>query len=63
MKRIGHLSALCNAGWGVGYITAASPFVVNWVFIVLMWLGRPEIVPVLIMILGLFKGVGAIIAK
>lgn len=63
MKRIGHLSALCNVGLGVGYLTAASPFVVNWVFIVLMWLGRPEIVPVLIMILGLFKGVGAIIAK
>lgn len=58
MKRIGHLSALCNVGLGVGYLTAASPFVVNWVFIILMWLGRPEIVPALIMILRIFKGVG-----
>jgi trk system potassium uptake protein TrkH len=57
------VSALSNVGLGVGYITAASPFSIKWVFIVLMWLGRLEIVPVLIMILGLVKGFEATMTK
>jgi trk system potassium uptake protein TrkH len=57
------VSALCNVGLGVGYITAASPFVVKWVFILLMWLGRLEIVPVIIMIMGLVKGFEATVTK
>ena len=49
-------SALSNSGISTGYITATSPFAIKWIFIFLMWLGRLEIVPFLILALGLFKG-------
>ena len=29
---------------------------IKWIFIVLMWLGRLEIVPVIIMVMGIAKG-------
>jgi trk system potassium uptake protein TrkH len=57
------VSALSNVGLGVGYITASSPFAIKCVFIILMWLGRLEIVPVLIMLLGLVKGFEATMTK
>jgi len=42
------VSALSNAGLSVGFISAASPISIKWIFILLMWLGRLEIVPVII---------------
>jgi len=57
------VSALSNVGVGVGYITAASPFAIKWIFIVLMWIGRLEIVPVIIMIMALAKGFEATVTK
>ncbi len=57
------VSALCNVGLGVGYITALSPLAIKWVFIFLMWLGRLEIVPVIIMIMGLAKGFEATVTR
>ena len=51
------VSALSNSGLTVGLITAASPFTVKWIFIVLMWLGRLEIVPVIIVGMGIVKGI------
>ncbi|MFA5236913.1 MAG: TrkH family potassium uptake protein [Methanoregula sp.] len=50
------ISALSNSGITVGFITAASPVAIKWIFIVLMWLGRLEIVPVIIMVMGIAKG-------
>ncbi|MCK9581565.1 MAG: TrkH family potassium uptake protein [Methanoregula sp.] len=49
------VSALSNAGLSVGLIGAASPITIKWIFIALMWLGRLEIVPVIIITMGLFK--------
>jgi len=57
------VSAISNVGLGVGYITAASPFMVKWVFILLMWLGRLEIVPVIILVMGLVRGFEATVTK
>ena len=57
------VSALSNAGLGFGFISAASPLSIKWVFIVLMWLGRLEIVPVIILAMGIYKGVQAELAK
>ncbi|WP_292427641.1 TrkH family potassium uptake protein [Methanoregula sp.] len=51
------ISALSNSGITVGFITATSPVAIKWIFIVLMWLGRLEIVPVIIMVMGIAKGV------
>jgi trk system potassium uptake protein TrkH len=51
------ISALSNVGLTVGFISEASPLSIKWIFIVLMWLGRLEIVPVIIIALGIFKGI------
>jgi trk system potassium uptake protein len=51
------VSALSNAGLSVGFISAASPLPIKWLFILLMWLGRLEIVPVVIIAMGLVKGI------
>ena len=48
---------LSNVGLTVGFISAASPLSIKWIFIILMWLGRLEIVPVIIIALGIFKGI------
>jgi trk system potassium uptake protein TrkH len=49
------VSALSNVGLTVGFISAASPVTIKWIFIILMWLGRIEIVPVIILSLGLIR--------
>jgi trk system potassium uptake protein len=51
------VSALSNAGLTVGFISAASPLPIKWLFILLMWLGRLEIVPVVIITMGIIKGI------
>jgi len=57
------VSALSNVGLGVGFINAASPLSIKWIFILLMWLGRLEIVPVIILVLGIYKSVEAELNK
>jgi trk system potassium uptake protein len=49
------VSALSNVGLSVGFITAASPITIKWIFITLMWLGRLEIVPLIILSMGVIK--------
>jgi Trk-type K+ transport system membrane component len=49
------VSALSNAGLTVGFISEASPLAIKWMFIILMWLGRLEIVPVIIIAMGIVK--------
>ncbi len=50
------VSALGNNGLGAGFITPASTIPLKWLFIMLMWLGRLEIIPVLILITGIVGG-------
>ena len=57
------VSALSNTGLSVGFISAGSPYFVKWIFILLMWLGRLEIVPVVIIVMGLVKGIEEDIAS
>jgi trk system potassium uptake protein TrkH len=57
------VSALSNAGLTVGFISAASPLSIKWIFILLMWLGRLEIVPVIIIVMGFVKGIEEDITK
>jgi trk system potassium uptake protein len=49
------VSALSNTGLTVGFISYSSPLFLKWVFIALMWLGRLEIAPVVIIAMGIFK--------
>jgi trk system potassium uptake protein TrkH len=57
------VSALSNVGLTVGFITPVSPFSIKWIFIFLMWLGRLEIVPVIIIAMGIFKSIEEDITK
>ncbi|KUG14628.1 potassium uptake protein trkh [hydrocarbon metagenome] len=50
------ISAASNVGLGLGYLTAASPVAVKWIFIFVMWIGRLEIIPVLILVMGIVRG-------
>jgi trk system potassium uptake protein len=49
------VSALSNVGLSVGFISSASPITIKWIFIALMWLGRLEIVPLIILSLGVIR--------
>jgi len=49
------VSGLSNCGLSVGFISVFSPFIIKWLFILLMWLGRLEIVPLIILALGAIK--------
>jgi trk system potassium uptake protein TrkH len=51
------VSALSNVGLSVGFINTASPVTIKWLFTLLMWLGRLEIVPVVIIAMGAIKGI------
>ena len=50
------VSAASNVGLGLGYITPASPITVKWLFIFVMWIGRLEIIPVFILVMGIVRG-------
>ena len=50
------VSAASSVGLSLGYITAASPVTVKWLFIFVMWIGRIEIVPVFILVMGVVRG-------
>jgi trk system potassium uptake protein TrkH len=53
------VSAASNVGLGLGYVTAASPWTIKWIFILVMWIGRLEIIPVLILVMGIVRGFDA----
>ncbi|WP_321508367.1 potassium transporter TrkG [uncultured Methanoregula sp.] len=57
------VSALSNAGLTTGFISAASPISLKWIFIVLMWLGRLEIVPIIIILMGVIREINADISR
>jgi trk system potassium uptake protein TrkH len=49
-------SAFCNNGISTGFVNPDMSLPTKWVFIFLMWIGRLEIVPVLVLFVGLVKG-------
>jgi len=50
------VSAMSNVGLSFGYLSAESPLSLKWLFIFLMWIGRLEIIPFLVLITGLLYG-------
>lgn len=50
------VSAIGGNGLTAGYISPWSPAAVKWVFIFVMWMGRLEIIPVIVLFLGLLRG-------
>jgi trk/ktr system potassium uptake protein len=47
------VSAMSSAGITTGFVSPEMPAVAKWAFIIVMWVGRVEIVPVLVVILEL----------
>jgi trk system potassium uptake protein TrkH len=54
------VSAASNVGLGSGYFTPSAPFQIKWLFIFVMWIGRLEILPVLILWTSIFRGFDAV---
>jgi trk system potassium uptake protein TrkH len=49
-------SAFSTCGISSGYVSPAMPLVSKWVFIIVMWLGRLEVIPVVVLFMALFRG-------
>jgi trk system potassium uptake protein TrkH len=50
------VSGLSCCGISTGYISAGMPLVSKWVFILVMWIGRLEVIPVIVLFMGIFRG-------
>ena len=50
------VSGLCNNGISTGFINPGMSWVTKIVFIFIMWIGRLEIVPVIVLFMGLLRG-------
>ena len=50
------VSALSSSGITTGYVNPTMPLLSKWVFIVVMWVGRLEVIPVFVLLMGLVRG-------
>lgn len=50
------VSALSSCGITTGYVSPTMPLLSKWVFIIVMWVGRLEVIAVFVLILGLIRG-------
>jgi len=50
------ISAFSTCGMTTGYVSSSMPALSKWVFILVMWIGRLEVIPVLVLFLALFRG-------
>jgi trk system potassium uptake protein TrkH len=50
------VSALSSCGVSAGYVGPTMPLVSKWVFILVMWIGRLDVIPVIVLFTGLLKG-------
>ena len=50
------VSAFSTAGINTGYVSPAMPVVSKWIFIGVMWIGRLEVIPVVMLFVAVFRG-------
>lgn len=50
------VSAFSTCGLNTGYVSPDMPLVSKWIFIVVMWIGRLEVIPVVMLIVALVRG-------
>jgi trk system potassium uptake protein TrkH len=50
------VSGMCNNGISTGFVNPDMSFVSKFAFILVMWIGRLEIMPVIVLFTGLIKG-------
>ena len=50
------VSAFATCGFNIGYVSPDMPMVSKWIVIFVMWIGRLEVIPVIILFFALFRG-------
>lgn len=50
------VSAISSCGISSGYVNPTMPLLSKWVFIIVMWVGRLEVIPVFVLLAGLIRG-------
>jgi trk system potassium uptake protein TrkH len=50
------VSAFSTCGLNTGYVSPIMPVISKWIFIVVMWVGRLEVIPVVMLFVALFHG-------
>jgi trk system potassium uptake protein len=50
------VSAFSTCGLNTGYVSPDMPFISKWVFIAVMWIGRLEVIPVVMLFMAIFRG-------
>ncbi|HUH79374.1 MAG TPA: TrkH family potassium uptake protein [Methanoregula sp.] len=50
------VSAFSTTGFTTGFVSPAMPVVAKWIFIGVMWIGRLEVIPVVMLVVVMFRG-------
>jgi trk system potassium uptake protein TrkH len=50
------VSAFSTCGMNAGYVSPDMPIISKWILIVVMWLGRLEVIPVMMLFIAVFRG-------
>ena len=50
------VSAFSTCGTSIGYVSPDMPSISKWIFIGVMWVGRLEVMPVMMLFIAVFKG-------
>ncbi|WP_321506465.1 potassium transporter TrkG [uncultured Methanoregula sp.] len=50
------VSAFSTCGLNAGYVSPDMPVISKWIIIIVMWIGRLEVIPVVMLFLALFRG-------
>jgi trk system potassium uptake protein TrkH len=50
------VSAFSTCGASIGYVSPDMPVISKWIFIGMMWLGRLEVIPVVMLFIAIFRG-------
>jgi trk system potassium uptake protein TrkH len=50
------VSAFSTCGINTGYVSPDMPVISKWIFILTMWIGRLEVIPVVMLFMAVFKG-------
>ncbi|MDD5419042.1 MAG: TrkH family potassium uptake protein [Methanomicrobiaceae archaeon] len=51
------ISAMSNVGLSTGYVNPGMSTASQWMFIFLMWFGRLEVIPVMVVVVGLYRAI------
>lgn len=49
------ISAFSTSGISTGYVSPVMPVISKWIFIVVMWIGRLEVIPAVMLFVALFR--------